>query len=105
MDFPYIDEQTFENKDYLVDSLKKGEYEYCTFKSCNFSTINLSEFRFRETEFIECNFSNAQINNTSFQDVIFTSCKMLGLQFEWCNVLGFRSGLTIVNWIILLFIT
>lgn len=93
----YFDDQIFEKKDFSDVSILRGEYEGCTFKSCNFANVNLSDFRFIDSEFIECNFSNVQINNTSFQDVIFKTCKMLGLRFETCNTLGFAANFNHCN--------
>ncbi|HVW59878.1 MAG TPA: pentapeptide repeat-containing protein [Puia sp.] len=58
-----ITDQTFEKKDFTEDPLKKGEYENCIFRHCNFSRSDLAE-------------------------MVFIDCKMLGLHFEDCNEFG-----------------
>lgn len=87
----YFADQTFSNIDFSEEPPKKGEYENCSFISCNFSNTDLSEIQFLEVEFKDCNFSNANLNDTLFQDVSFINCKMLGLQFDTCNAFGFRA--------------
>ncbi len=88
-DLQYTNGEEFENKDFSETPLPLGEYEECTFRSCNFSGGDLSRSRFIDCEFIDCNLSNATVSGTSFQEVVFQNCKMLGLAFEKCNDFGF----------------
>ncbi|WP_139959129.1 pentapeptide repeat-containing protein [Flavicella sediminum] len=85
----FIEEETFEKKDFSETRLEKGHYEICVFSNCNFSNSNLSEVQFIECEFYDCNFSMANLNQTVFNDVIFKDCKMLGLHFEKSSNFGF----------------
>lgn len=80
----YIEDQTFKGID--VETLRKAEYEYCTFINCDFGNYNLSGFKFIECDFDGCNFSNANLVDTAFKQVTFTECKMLGLLFDKCDL-------------------
>ena len=92
MSFKYIDQESFEGKNFSKNPLEKGEYTDCTFRHCDFSNANIAEIRFIETEFIDCNFSNANLRESNFQEVTFTNCKMLGLPFDQCNGFGFSAS-------------
>ena len=37
MNLPFIADKTFKNKDFTTTALPKGEYDNCTFISCDFS--------------------------------------------------------------------
>ncbi|MFI1772343.1 pentapeptide repeat-containing protein [Thalassobellus citreus] len=84
-----IEDEIFDKKDFSINRLPNADYEYCTFKNCNFSEGFLSKIRFLECEFIDCNLSSANITGASFQDVKFIGCKILGVHFENCNPFGF----------------
>jgi fluoroquinolone resistance protein len=81
----YFEEQSFEQKDFTVKPLAKGEYENCVFTGCNFSNTNLSGIHFSECEFTGCNLGMALLGGTAFKDVRFKDCKLLGLHFEHCS--------------------
>ena len=81
----YLADQKFENRDFKVNHLKKGEYEDCQFLNCDFSECNLSDFVFTDCEFNYCNLSLVKLIKTTLRDVKFQNCKMLGLHFEDCN--------------------
>ncbi|HLO59898.1 MAG TPA: pentapeptide repeat-containing protein [Bacteroidales bacterium] len=85
----YIVDEKFEKIIFSEKPLKPGEYEECTFDRCDFSNARLAEFRFIDCEFRDCNLSLVVLNNTTFRDVKFVGCKMLGLHFEDCDLLGF----------------
>jgi len=99
MNRPYIEEQKFENTLFSESGLERGDYELCSFTSCDFSEAGLNEFRFIDCVFQGCNLSNADMSKTSFQDCEFKECKMLGLHFEQCNTLGlsFRFDKCLLN--------
>jgi uncharacterized protein YjbI with pentapeptide repeats len=79
----FITNKTFDRNDLLT----KGEYENCTFNSCNFAEKNLSDFKFKDC-INSCNLSLVKLNNTMFRDVSFKDFKMLGLRFDACNEFG-----------------
>ena len=62
-----------------------GEYENCSFISCDFSNSDLSDINFLECEFRDCNLSLARLTQTSFREAKFINCKLLGLHFNDCN--------------------
>lgn len=68
--------------------LEIGEYENCSFTSCDFAEANFVKFKFVSCTFQECNVSMAKLVGTSLNDVQFVDCKMLGLRFEDCNPFG-----------------
>lgn len=68
--------------------LPKGEYENCTFNSCQLAESNLSGYKFIDCVFNDGNLSLATLNKTTFQGVTFNNCKMLGLRFDMCNEFG-----------------
>jgi uncharacterized protein YjbI with pentapeptide repeats len=83
----FID-KTFDKRDYKENPLKKGEYENCSFTSCDLSGTDLSDIMFIDCRFTGCNLSLANINNTVFRDCVFGECKLLGLRFDSCNKFG-----------------
>lgn len=85
MERDYIDEKTFDKKDFSLKPLPVGDYESCTFLNCNFSNSTLSKINFSDCTFSGCNLSMAKIVQTSFQNGKFSDCKLTGLHFENCN--------------------
>ncbi len=59
MNQPLIDNQDFENNNYTIEKLPKGEHRDYTFTNCNFENSDLSNCSFLKCEFIDCNLSNA----------------------------------------------
>lgn len=85
MDYDYLEEQTFTNKDFTGSRLPEGEYAFCEFINCNFAKSSLAGIRFEECTFTECDLSLTDLTDTKFQEVTFDNCKMLGINFEDCN--------------------
>ncbi len=81
----FIDDLTFQSKDFTLDSLQKGNYENCQFIDCNFSEIRLSYFNFIDCQFENCDFSNAKLTETGLRNVVFNHCKLIGIRFDGCN--------------------
>ena len=59
-----FEDKIFENLDFTVKLLPKGEYESCSFINCNLSNADLSHYTFIDTNFINCNLSLIKINIT-----------------------------------------
>ena len=78
----------FNNLNFTIEPLLKGEYESCTFLGCNFLSSDLSKIIFSEYEFVDCNLSMVNFSNTALRNVKFKGCKMLGINFEDCNEFG-----------------
>ena len=85
----FIEEETFEKRNFSESALEKGTYELCVFLNCNFSNSDISNIQFLECEFQDCNLSSANLSQTGFQDILFKGCKMLGMQFDKCSDFGF----------------
>ena len=72
----------------LQSCLKKSmQFEYCTFKNCDFTSYNLSGFSFLECQFQDCDLSRIELIDCSFKQVNFKDCKLMGLRFDQCNPL------------------
>lgn len=85
-----MDNQLIEKRDFINDELEELYYQ-CTFKQCNFSEKIIGRVVFEQCVFNECNLSLVKAQNTSWQDVLFTGCKMTGIDLSTSN----RFGLTI----------
>ena len=85
MEHEYIENQLFNKGDFSLKPLPKGEYDQCTFKSCNFLNADLSHIVFIDCIFSACDLSMARLLKTSFQNVSFHDCKMMGMRFDHCN--------------------
>ncbi|PWL28405.1 pentapeptide repeat-containing protein [uncultured Roseivirga sp.] len=61
------------------------QFEYCTFKNCDFTQKNPSGITFLECTFVDCDLSGVELVDTGFKEVKFKSCKLMGLRFDQCN--------------------
>ena len=82
---PIIEEEQFSGINFTQETLRKGEYENCSFTNCDFSNLHLSNFDFVECEFEDCNLSNVKLSNTAMKNVKFINCKLLGVNFGECS--------------------
>ena len=80
-----FEDETFNKVDYSNKSVVKGKYDNCSFINCDFSGSTFSHITFIECEFVDCDFSMSKMNNTALREVKFSSCKLLGLNFNDCN--------------------
>lgn len=79
------EEEIINGKD-LESFLKQSmQFEYCTFKNCDFTQRNPSGISFLECEFIDCDLSGVELVETGFKEVNFKSCKLMGLRFDQCS--------------------
>lgn len=90
----YFEDQLFAGRDFQVDPLHQGSYEYCTFQNCNFAEADLTGIRFLECRFEDCNLSNMTVLGTSWQEVQISHSKLLGIHFDQCNPVGFKLMIT-----------
>ena len=88
----FFSEKIFDNAFLTQNLLMAGEYENCTFKGFDFSSVDLSEFKFIECIFDNCNLSMVKLRNAVLSDTKFIGCKMLGLHFNECNQIGLSPG-------------
>ena len=84
---------SFQNIDYNIENLVKGEYEGCTFINCNFANVDLSYYVFIACVFDGCNMSLTKVHQVLFRDVKFIGSKMIGLQFGTTNEFGLSIAL------------
>lgn len=88
----FIDDLTFQGKDFTIDSLEKGDYENCQFIDCNFAEVRLSYLNFIDCKFESCDFSNAKFTETGLRNVNFLKCKLIGIRFDGCNDFLFAAS-------------
>jgi uncharacterized protein YjbI with pentapeptide repeats len=81
-------DQQFQNIDYTVELLPKGEYEACQFLNCNMANLNCAGYVFIDCIFENSNLSLVKLHNTILRDIQFKGCKMIGLQFCDANEFG-----------------
>lgn len=75
----------FTSVNYAEKRLANREFIKCEFTDCDFSKSDLRENDFVECHFKQCNFSMALLEGAGLRDVVFTSCKILGVDFTRCN--------------------
>jgi uncharacterized protein YjbI with pentapeptide repeats len=93
-----FEDQVFENIDFTIKGLPKGEYESCSFINCNLSDLNISGYSFIDCRFSDANLSLLKLNNTILRDIVFKDCKMIGLQF--CDADAFGLAFSFENCIL-----
>jgi uncharacterized protein YjbI with pentapeptide repeats len=81
----YVEDESFEKKDYSKTPLGVADYDDCTFTSCNFSNADLSSLNFSGCTFIDCDLSNVKLLKTGLKNTRFKGCKMIGLRFDDCE--------------------
>ena len=82
-----MEDKTIEKVDFSIEKLETNYYE-CTFDKCNFSDKPIGRVIFEKCTFKECNLSLVKTSNTSWLDVLFTDCKMTGINFSLSNRFG-----------------
>ena len=85
MNNPFITDQIYKDEDFSKLRLPIGDYDTCSFVSCNFSEGFMDNCQFLECTLEDCHLSNANITHSTFKEVQFIDCKMVGLLFEKCN--------------------
>jgi uncharacterized protein YjbI with pentapeptide repeats len=84
----YHADQSFDKLDGTAAPFPKGEYEGCTFSTCNLADANLAGCKFIDCTFTDSNLSLANLTNTALRGVAFVGCKLTGLRFDPCNAFG-----------------
>ena len=70
-----------------IDKLETTNDE-STFAKCTLSPKPIGRVIFEKCTFKECNLSLVKTSNTSWLDVLFTDCKMTGINFSLSNRFG-----------------
>lgn len=85
----FYERQEFMAIDFTETPLKNWEFYKCKFDKCIFSNCDLSNTTFEDCTFDGCDFSMAVVKNTGFRSIVFTECKLLGVNFALCSKLQF----------------
>ena len=80
----YQNAQTFSNEDYGKTVFGKKTYEQCKFVSCNFVETDLSSTEFIGCTFDSCNMALIKLANAGLKTVVFSNCKLIGVDFNQC---------------------
>lgn len=78
-------DKTFEKTAYDAFGGKGDEFESCRFYGCDFTSADLGGSLFSGCRFENCNLSLAVMKATTLKDVVFTHCKLMGIDFSACN--------------------
>jgi uncharacterized protein YjbI with pentapeptide repeats len=78
-------QKTFEKIVFIDKKVSNREFEDCVFKNCDLSNSDFSNNTFMDCEFIDCNLSMTSLIGASLKTVLFTNCKLLGIQFNSCT--------------------
>lgn len=88
----------FEDKTYKDQSeILSGDYDNCTFISCQLNGADLAGRLFTDCTFIDCDLTNAKLHETALKTVAFEGCKLLGLHFDECRDFLFKVSFTGCN--------
>ena len=79
------EDKTFDTIDYSEKLLPKSEFVDCVFNNCNFSKADLSQHDFLDCHFKGGNLSLAIMENTGLKNIVFTDCKLTGIDFSRCT--------------------
>lgn len=66
-------------------TIKKAEFEDCTFISCDFSETFFHSCRFIDCRFENCNLSLMKLTDCMVSGCNFMSCKMIGIDWSLCD--------------------
>ena len=84
--------KNFQDLDLSDQTLTAIEFEECTFKECNFSNAVFAQCKFIDCHFIKCNLSLVNIAYSQFNEVLFSHCKIIGIDWtkaSWPNLMLF----------------
>jgi uncharacterized protein YjbI with pentapeptide repeats len=85
----YYEETSFEKVDFSGNKFETATYENSEFKQCDFSNANFSGAKFIDCRFIDCNLGLVKTDSTSMNNIRFLGCKLIGIQWDRCNPIGF----------------
>lgn len=80
--------ELFANTDFSSVPANPDGFENCQFTNCTFP--DLSNLKFLDCHFKTCNLSNLKTGSSLFQSVLFSDCKLLGLNFSGAKDFGFE---------------
>lgn len=73
-----------------VSFLAQAEYENCSFRNLRFPEFDFSGYEFSDCTFLNCDFSLSKWNKTALRNVLFSDCKLIGINFENLNNFGLK---------------
>lgn len=82
-------QETFTALDVADEAVKSVTFEECVFAGCVFLATKLTECRFLACKFNDCTLSAVNPLNSRFDNVVFTSCKVIGI--DWTKTQMFRE--------------
>ena len=91
------DSHTFQKIQLAGADLSSMNFEDCDFKDCEFMDCNLRNVSFDNCSFHNCNISNSNLHRSKMGEVLFTDCKLVGMDFSICKKLLFSMKLENCN--------
>lgn len=77
--------EDFEKIDLHGETIKKAEFEDCTFVSCNFNATLFRSCRFIDCRFENCDLSVMKLTDSKLSGCEFISSKMIGIDWTMCD--------------------
>lgn len=77
--------EKFEKINLCASTIKKAEFEECTFISCDFTETFFHSCRFIDCHFENCNLSLIKLTDSTLSACEFISCKMIGIDWSMCD--------------------
>jgi len=78
----FYEDQTFKGAEITTAlQIKCTEFCDCEFVDCKFASISFFDCIFENCTFDNCDLASSSIKHTAFRDVIFTECKLTGIQW------------------------
>lgn len=91
------DSHTFKKIQLADADLSNMSFEDCVFKDCEFTDCNLRNVSFNNCSFESCNISNSNLHQSKMGEVLFTGCKLVGIDFSTCKKLLFSMKIEACN--------
>ncbi|TXK44287.1 pentapeptide repeat-containing protein [Pontibacter qinzhouensis] len=85
MEAVFHQDKTFEKINYAGQVVHDREFENCTFKRCDFTGSQFAGCRFHDCTFEGCNLAMIKLNRSTLNNVVFTECKLTGINFSECE--------------------
>jgi len=77
--------EDFKNINLSNETVKRVEFEECTFTSCDFSETLFHSCRFIDCHFFNCNMSVMKLTDSIVSGCDFVSSKMIGIDWSMCD--------------------
>lgn len=82
-------DEIFSNIVNVGSEFNNRQFFNCIFKGCQFKQCRLGSSDFVNCHFINCDLYLVNVTRSGFRNVLFSDCKIIGIDFSQCNKLLF----------------